>query len=163
MTRPMSMKQRRFLEAYVGEAKGNATLAARIAGYKGSESTLRAVASRVLHSHAVSAELEAYNAETRTAALLAREEILTRLTAIARGEGDEPHVLQSGETVYAPPKFSDRLRALELAAKLQGLLVDKVEVKVAAGIQVQLVELQGKMPAEAFEALLVALAEEEAA
>lgn len=36
-------KQRRFIMAYLGEAKGNATEAARIAGYKGSENTLASV------------------------------------------------------------------------------------------------------------------------
>jgi len=39
----LTLKQQLFVEAYLGEAKGNATEAARIAGYKGNEITLAAV------------------------------------------------------------------------------------------------------------------------
>jgi len=41
--RRLTQKQRLFVEAYVGEARGNATEAARLAGYKGNSSTLGAV------------------------------------------------------------------------------------------------------------------------
>jgi phage terminase small subunit len=39
----LTLKQQRFADAYVGEAKGNATKAAQIAGYKGTNETLRYV------------------------------------------------------------------------------------------------------------------------
>lgn len=48
MPRDLTEKQRRFVEAYMGEATGNATEAARRAGYKGGESTLRSVGSENL-------------------------------------------------------------------------------------------------------------------
>jgi phage terminase small subunit len=152
--RAMTAKQRRFVDAYLGETMGNATEAARRAGYAHANKQ----AAEVMAKPAVRAAIEAEQADLRAKAILTREEILTGLSSIARGEGDEPHVLQSGETVYAPPKFSDRRGALMDAAKLQGLLVDKVEVKVTDSIRAQLRELQEKMPEEAFEALLVALA-----
>jgi len=42
----LTPKQRRFVEAYVGPARGNASEAALIAGYRGSPQTLRAVATK---------------------------------------------------------------------------------------------------------------------
>ena len=41
--RPLTRKQALFVEAYCGEAAGNATEAARLAGYKGNRRTLAAV------------------------------------------------------------------------------------------------------------------------
>lgn len=41
--RGLSIKQTKFVAAYLGEAKGNATEAARMAGYKGNDVTLGAV------------------------------------------------------------------------------------------------------------------------
>lgn len=39
----LTLKQRKFVEAYLGKANGNATEAARLAGYKGNDVTLGAV------------------------------------------------------------------------------------------------------------------------
>lgn len=160
MRRDLTPKQERFVEAYLGEARGNATEAARMAGYRGNDNTLRSVGTENMAKPAICDRIDAAREELRAKAILTREEILAGLASIARGEGEEPHVLQSGDTVYAPPKFSDRRGALMDAAKLQGLLVDKVEVKALDGLRAQLRELQAKMPEEAFEALLAALAGE---
>lgn len=158
--RKLTPKQEKFLHAYLGEARGNATEAARMAGYKGNDVTLASVGAENLRKPQISERIEAARAELRAKALLTREEILAGLAAIARGEGVEPHVLQSGETVYAPPRFADRRGALMDAAKLQGLLVDKVEIKALDGLQAQLRELQERMSDGAFEELLAALSEE---
>lgn len=157
----LTQKQERFVAAYVGPANGNATLAARLAGYKGGDATLCAVGGENLRKPLVAEAIDVARAELRAKAILTREEILEGLSAIARGQGEEPHVLQSGEVVYAPPRFADRRGALMDAAKLQGLLVDKVEVKTADALRTQLRELEERMPADAFEALLVALADSE--
>jgi phage terminase small subunit len=41
----LTTKQRLFVEAFIGAANGNATEAARLAGYQGSDDTLRVTAS----------------------------------------------------------------------------------------------------------------------
>jgi len=41
----LTEKQRAFVEAYMGEAEGNATRAAELAGYQGGENTLSSVGS----------------------------------------------------------------------------------------------------------------------
>ena len=79
---------------------------------------------------------------------------------MARGQGTEPHVLQSGKVVETGPTLGTVRGALMDLAKLQGLLVDKLEVKAADAIGAQLRELQGKMSAGAFEELLVALSDD---
>lgn len=160
MEKKLTPKQEKFIAAYLGEARGNATQAARMAGYRGNDATLAEIGRENLRKPGIAERIEAARAELRAKAILTREEILAGLAAIARGEGDEPHVLQSGEVIYAPPKFSDRRGALMDAAKLQGLLVDKVEVKALDGLQAQLRELQQRMSEGAFEELLRALAEE---
>lgn len=48
MSEILTPKQRAFVHAYQGEAKGNGVQAARIAGYKGKDETLRAIASENL-------------------------------------------------------------------------------------------------------------------
>lgn len=158
--RKLTLKQEKFVAAYVGPARGNATEAARMAGYKGNDVTLGTVGGENMKKPAIVERIEAARAELRAKAILTREEILAGLASIARGEGEEPHVLQSGETVFAPPRFADRRAAIMDAAKLQGLLVDKVEIKALDGLQAQLRELQERMSDEAFEELLAALSEE---
>jgi len=43
MEKKLTLKQQRFVDAYMGEAKGNATQAARMAGYRGNAVTLGVV------------------------------------------------------------------------------------------------------------------------
>ncbi len=66
--RPLTLKQKLFVEAYLGEAHGNATEAARIAGYEGNSKTLEAVGRQNL-------------ANTRIAALVAERVADAALTA----------------------------------------------------------------------------------
>lgn len=44
----LSLKQQKFIDAYLGAANGNGTKAAQLAGYRGSPQTLKAVASENL-------------------------------------------------------------------------------------------------------------------
>jgi phage terminase small subunit len=74
-------KQRAFINAYLGEAKFNATEAARIAGYKGDDVTLAAVGYENLRKPQIEAEVRArFNEATMSA-----NEVLARLTEIASG------------------------------------------------------------------------------
>src|SRR5690606_32972004 len=47
-TRPLTEREHRFVRAYVGEAAGNGTEAARLAGYQGSNKALGVTAVRLL-------------------------------------------------------------------------------------------------------------------
>lgn len=53
MVRRLSEKQRRFVEAYLGRAKGNGRMAAQLAGYQGNHRTLASTANRLLSTNRV--------------------------------------------------------------------------------------------------------------
>ena len=54
----LTVKEDRLVRLYVGEALGNGTVAARLAGYRGSPASLAVIASRVLRKVNVAAEID---------------------------------------------------------------------------------------------------------
>src|SRR5688500_2356446 len=101
----LSVKQARFVDFFVGEANGNGTKAARLAGYKGSPQTLKAVASENLTKPYVANEIKK---RLRTA--MSGEEVLQELSEIARAECHES------------VRVGEKLKALELMGKHHRLL-----------------------------------------
>jgi hypothetical protein len=83
----LTPKQRLFVAAYLGKAACNGTQAARMAGYKGNDVTLKAVASENLTKPLVKAALQ-QGLEKATAAM-EEPEILERLSAHGRGNLDD--------------------------------------------------------------------------
>lgn len=75
-------KQQAFINAYLGEARFNATEAARLAGYEGNDVTLAAVGYENLRKPQIATEI---NTRLNESAMSAHE-VLDRLTQIARGE-----------------------------------------------------------------------------
>lgn len=112
----LSLKQRRFVEAYAGEAAGNATQAAKLAGY--SLRTARSQGQRLLTNADILKAIDERAAHTKTAngeAMLSPEECHRQLHRIATD---------------TEQKTSDRLRALELAMKSQGMFSERhIEAK----------------------------------
>ena len=89
----LTSKQRKFIDAYLGQANGNATEAARLAGYQGNPDALRVEGSRLLTNANISTEIE----RVLTEYAMPKEEILARLTDQARGAAEcltiiSPHV-----------------------------------------------------------------------
>lgn len=60
MARTLTEKQQRFLEAYLGPARSNATEAARMAGYKGNRVTLAQIGSKTRRRPLIVAAIEAH-------------------------------------------------------------------------------------------------------
>jgi phage terminase small subunit len=123
----LSLKQQLFIEAYLGEAKGNATEAARRAGYSGSEDTLRQVASENLTKPAIAARI----AQRVREVAMSADEVLIELTKIARAPWQEFVVEVTngrGQVVDVRLSLTDKLKALELLAKYHKLLVQQVDV-----------------------------------
>jgi hypothetical protein len=76
-------KQQRFVDAYLGEAKGNATEAARLAGYKETRrESLAQQGSRLYRNVEIQAAIRARVSELAMTA----EEVLAGLAEIARGD-----------------------------------------------------------------------------
>lgn len=115
----LTHKQKLFALAYLGEANGNATEAARLAGYRGNDVTLRSVGRENLTKPHISKLIEAQLSEAAMSGL----DILRRLTAIARREDDEATV-------------KDQLKALELMGKHHRLFTDRVEQSNSGRIEV---------------------------
>lgn len=112
----LTEKQRRFVEAYMGKAAGNATKAARIAGYSGDDITLASVGYENLRKPQIHA---AINARTESDPLVAtrfdRQRFWTRVMLGKEFVGDEA------------PAMKDRLKASELLGRSQLDFVERVE------------------------------------
>lgn len=125
----LTEKQRRFVEAYMGKAAGNATEAARLAGYKGNNNTLRVVGSENLAKPAIAMAVgQRQKADPLIADRTERQRFWTR---VMRGEERVRKFLKiDGETVEVEvdPDYSDRLKAAELLGKASGDFVQRVAV-----------------------------------
>jgi phage terminase small subunit len=106
----LSLKQQKFIDAYLGAANGNGTKAAQLAGYKGSPQTLKAVASENLAKPNLAREIQ-----KRLKTAMTGDEVLQELSDLASADCDEP------------VRVSDKLKALELMGKNHKLFTDKVE------------------------------------
>ncbi len=74
MARKLTEKQQRFLDAYLGVARANATEAARMAGYAGNRVTLAHIGTKTRRTPQVAAAIEAererYRAEMMAAMMV---------------------------------------------------------------------------------------------
>jgi len=121
-------RERRFVEHYMGEAAGNATKAARLAGY--AKNTAEKQSSRLLGKvgiqHAIAARAQS------DPAVWAREERQQFWTDVARGQGR-----------YAKASLKDRLRASELLGKSQADFVERHQVDAGGSLLDLLAEIVG--------------------
>lgn len=151
----LTEKQRRFVDAYMGEAKGNGTLAARVAGYEGDDNTLAVTASRLLRNPKVRSAL---NARIECDPLImGRIERLRRLSEIARGEYTSQVVdPETGELANVRVPAKDLIAAMKELAQAQGDHVSRVELTGKDGGPLQsevtvtapVIELPARAPLE---------------
>jgi phage terminase small subunit len=106
----LTAKQQLFCEFYIGAANGNATESARLAGYKGSDETLRAIGSQNLTKHNIS---DACRERVNEAGLDA-DKVLSEIAAIALDKSEATR---------------DRLTALQLLGKFHKLFTDSLDIK----------------------------------
>lgn len=121
----LTEKQRRFVEAYMGQACGNATEAARLAGYKGSENTLAQAGRANLRKPQIAAAI--VERRDKDPLVLSRVELQELWTRIAKGEtvGNEP-----------TPTWKDRLKAMELLGRSRGDFLERRETTHRGGVLV---------------------------
>lgn len=136
--RGLTEKQRRFVEAYTGPAQGNATAAARAAGYSGDDRALAVRGAETVRNRKVADAIAEMTAAVRKAAIMTAEERQTWLTSVVNGEVPDS-VLVDGVPMEAPAKLKDRLTASEQLSKMQGSYTEKREVEhTGAVVQVYL-------------------------
>lgn len=110
----LSERERRFVEAYMGEAAGNGTAAAKRAGYKGSPNVLKVQANRLLtKANVQEAIAERAASDPQIADRTARQRLWSE---IAFGRG-----------VYGDSALKDRLKASELLGKSQADFIERHE------------------------------------
>jgi phage terminase small subunit len=109
---PLSERERRFVEAYMGPAAGNATAAARLAGY--SDKTAGSQASRLLKKVNIQNALRTrVDSDPQVADREARQRFWTSV--------------MGGRGKFAKVPWKDRLKASELLGKTQGDFVERHE------------------------------------
>ena len=124
MANGLTERQRRFVEAYVGKAEGNATEAARLAGYSGDDAQLAVRGSEAVRNRNIAAAIEEARKPRTRRAILTREQRQELLTEFA-----------TDVTV----EHRDRLKAIEVLGKMQGDFIERREVKhEGATVQVYL-------------------------
>jgi phage terminase small subunit len=152
----LTLKQKKFVDAYLGQARGNATEAARLAGYAGSDETLRAVGYENLTKPHIAQVVSERVAELA----MAPAEVLARIADIANGTVadfidverwgaprlDVPKAAQAGKLNLIKKvsvtqwgvdfELYDRMDALKTLAKYHGLLVDRIKSDVKAEVDV---------------------------
>lgn len=120
----LTAKQRRFVDAYCGEARFNASEAARIAGYKdvGNEGW------RLRKNADISAHIEdRLNTYSATSA-----EALIELTDVAMSEWRDHLTVKTdprtGDTLDVRMDLGSKVKALELILKAHGAFTENVNV-----------------------------------
>lgn len=123
----LTRKQQLFVEAYTGEARGNATEAARLAGYKGNDNTLHVVGAENLQKPTIIEAIEKHDEDHP--AVMDATELRAFWSTVARG-GDT--LAADGEPPM-PSHMRDRLKASEMLAKSSAMFVTRVEQTGAGG------------------------------
>lgn len=118
MVNKLTPKQRAFADYYI--ETGNATEAARRAGYKGKN--INRIASENLSKLDIKQYIDERLAKIEDERIAKGEEVLEYLTKVMRGEEKDQFGLDAS--------LQDRTKAAELLGKRYRLFVDKVEQKV---------------------------------
>lgn len=117
----LSEKHKAFAEEYVIDL--NASRSANAVGFTPRH------AYRILAREDVQAYIEWLNDSLRSDRVARKQEVMERLTKIARGDSREEVVLPSGEVASKDTLIKDRTKALELLGKHYKLFTDVQEVK----------------------------------
>lgn len=113
----LTNKQKAFIDAYCGQAKMNATEAARMAGYKhpnnsGPENLLKL-------GKYIQKRMEKLK-ERSGNSIADQQEIMEYFTALGRGEIKEKLLANDGSVVEVPVRAQDRTKGYENLAKAYG-------------------------------------------
>ncbi len=130
----LTEKQKRFVDFYI--QTGNASEAARLAGYKGKNLNRIGTEnlSKLVIKNAIDARLKEFESSRKADA----KEILEYMTSVMRGELEEEVVsaVGTGDGKFEPKVVTkhvgikERNKAAEMLAKVHGMFTEKAEVKI---------------------------------
>jgi phage terminase small subunit len=121
----LSLKQTLFVEQYLITRNGRE--AAKLAGYKGNDATLRQVAAENLAKPYIRAAID----QRLRSTILSANQVLAELSDVAFADWREFIEIitdKDGNTVDVKLRLGDKLKALELVGKYHKLFVDKLEI-----------------------------------
>lgn len=128
----LTNKQQAFCDAYVGEARFNATKAALMAGY--SKRSAHTSGWELLQKPEIAARVK----QSLEARAMSSDAVLSELADIASADWREFLIFKTnpktGETLEVKMDLSAKVRSLELLAKAHGLLKENVSVSALIGI-----------------------------
>ncbi|MCC6314200.1 MAG: terminase small subunit [Thermomicrobiales bacterium] len=126
MANGLTTKQEAFVDAYIGEARFNATKAALMAGY--SERSARQEGSRLLSNDDISARIS----EELRRRSMPGDAVLAELTDIATANWREFVTIKTnpktGAQIEVSMDLGAKVKSLEILAKAHGLLTDKIDL-----------------------------------
>lgn len=122
----MTARQERFCQEFA--KTGNATLSAMNAGY--SEKTANEQGSRLLANDSIQQRIRELQGEIKNQNIMDAREMQEMLTSIIRQESQEEVIVVEGcgegyseaVTKTKTPSQSDRIKAIQLLARMQGVL-----------------------------------------
>lgn len=134
----MTQRQERFCQEFV--ATGNATLSAINAGY--AEPSARITGAKLLSNSNIQERLKELNGEVLNSKIADAREMQEHLSAIIRGESDEEVIVVEGcgdgvseaVTKKKKPSQSDKIKAMQLLARMQGVLDNNQTINVVVPI-----------------------------
>ena len=85
-------------------------------------------ANRLLKNADIQSRLKEIQDEIASEKIMNAREIQERLTAIGRGEVDEEIITANGERIRKQAAIRDKLKAIELLCRIQGLFINRSEV-----------------------------------
>lgn len=126
----LTVKQQRFADYYI--ELGNATEAAKKAGY--SVRSARQIGEQNLSKHDIRAYIDERMAELESERVADQQEVMEFLTAVMRGEVDEPVPLLDGEgtqrMVLVRPSAQTRRAAAVDIGKRYGMWTEKQQIDI---------------------------------
>ena len=147
--KPLSLKQRMFIEAYVGVSAGNATDAARRAGYRGNDKTLEAVGRENLAKPRI-AEAVSIRVDAALESMSA-DEVIAEIASVAKSEWSlfsSAEYDRDGNLINVTLRLGDKLRALELLGKYHKLFTEEIEHTGKDGGPIQFADLHATAEGE---------------
>lgn len=114
----LTVRERRFVEAYLGDAAGVAIRAAEMAGYEGSHHALKVIAHRTMKRPEVRAAITALI--ELDPLVPGRIERLRFLGEVMRGTRRGERMNAEGDVITVGPSIAEQQRACEELAKLAG-------------------------------------------
>lgn len=114
----LTVRERRFVEAYLGDAGGVGVRAAEMAGFTGSTHALKGYASTLIRRPAVRTAIDSLMEQDPL--IPGRIERLRFLGSVMRGEVHGERLNAEGDVVAIAPSISERQRACEKLGELAG-------------------------------------------